>query len=130
MSEDAFRLAMEDMAREYNRQAAQLKQAYTQLREMKAVGKSGDGMVTVTVGPRGQVQNIELNPRVYGKLSPSELAHAILEQISAASGEVVERTKELMSPFVPEGLPYEEFFGDESSLDALLPQPINLEGRE
>ncbi|MFE3453947.1 YbaB/EbfC family nucleoid-associated protein [Nonomuraea sp. NPDC059194] len=129
MSEE-FRLAIEDMAKEYNRQAEQLKQAYAKLRETTAVGKSDDGMVTVTVGPRGQVQNIEFNPRVYGKLSPSELAYSILEQISAASGEVAERTKELMSPFVPEGLPYEEFFGDDVSLDSLLPQPIDLEDRE
>ncbi|WP_336206948.1 YbaB/EbfC family nucleoid-associated protein [Nonomuraea sp. LPB2021202275-12-8] len=127
---EEFRLAMEDMAREYNRQAAQLKQAYAELRELTAVGRSRDGMVTVTVGPRGQVRRIELNPRVYAKLSPSELADSIVEQVSAATGEVAERTKELMAPFVPEGLPLQEFFGEDASLEALLPQPIEVEARQ
>ncbi|MEV0590889.1 YbaB/EbfC family nucleoid-associated protein [Nonomuraea cavernae] len=123
---DEFRSAVEELAAEYNRQAVHLREAYGKLTTLSAVGKSDDGMVTVTVGPRGQVRDIVLNPRVYRKLSPSELSQSIMKQISVATSEVAERTKELMGPFVPEGLPYEDIFGDGAGLEAFLPQPVEF----
>ncbi|GGQ02571.1 YbaB/EbfC family nucleoid-associated protein [Streptosporangium pseudovulgare] len=132
---DEFRRTMEELAEEYNRQAAQLRETYGRLNELNVTAQSDDGMVSVTVGPRGQVQDLTLDPRVYRKLSPSELARAIMEQIGAATGEVADQTKELMAPFLPEGLPYEEVFGEGASFESFLPQPVALppmepEGRE
>ncbi|WP_433244257.1 YbaB/EbfC family nucleoid-associated protein [Streptosporangium sp. CA-135522] len=127
---DEFQMAMEGLADEYNRQAAQLRDTYGRLNELTATAQSDDRMVTVTVGPRGQVQGIELDPRVYRKLSPSELTRSIMEQIGVATGEVSARTQELMAPFVPDGLPYEELFGEGASFESFLPQPMNLPSRE
>ncbi|GGO76963.1 YbaB/EbfC family nucleoid-associated protein [Nonomuraea cavernae] len=123
---DEFRLAIEELAGEYNRQAAQVREAYAKLTELSAVGRSADGMVTVTVGPRGQVCDLRLDPRAYRKLSPSELASSIMEQIGVATAEVAERTKELMAPLVPAGLAYEDVFGEGASLESFLPQPLEL----
>ncbi|MFB4271507.1 YbaB/EbfC family nucleoid-associated protein [Nonomuraea sp. GTA35] len=123
---DEFRLAVEELAAEYNRQAAQLREAYGKFSEMTATAESDDRMVTVTVGPRGQVRNIEFDPRVYRRLSPSELSRAIMEQIGAATGEVAERTKELMQPFMPKDLPFEDLYGEGASFESFLPQPVKL----
>ncbi|MEU9830337.1 YbaB/EbfC family nucleoid-associated protein [Streptosporangium sp. NPDC048047] len=123
---DGFPQAIKEMAHEYNRQAARLRQAYGELAELTATAQSDDQMVTVTVGPRGQIQDIELDPRVYRKLSPSELSHSIMEQIGAAVAQTAERTRELMEPFLPAGLPYEQIFGEEASLESFLPQPVDL----
>ncbi|MBB4937149.1 DNA-binding protein YbaB [Streptosporangium album] len=127
---DEFRMAIDELADEYNRQAAQLRETYGKLNELTVTARSDDGMVTVTVGPRGQVQNIELDPRVYRKLSSSELSRSIMEQIGVATGEVSARTQELMAPFVPDGLPYEELFGEGASFESFLPQSVNLPSRE
>ncbi|MFI7704582.1 YbaB/EbfC family nucleoid-associated protein [Nonomuraea sp. NPDC049480] len=123
---DEFRLAVEGLAAEYNRQAVQLREAYGKLSEMTATAESHDRMVAVTVGPRGQVQNIKLDPRVYRKLSPSELSRAIMEQIGAATSEVADRTKELMEPFMPKGLPFGDVYGESASFESFLPQPVKL----
>ncbi|MFF0307467.1 YbaB/EbfC family nucleoid-associated protein [Streptosporangium sp. NPDC004379] len=123
---DGFPQTIKAMAHEYNRQAERLRQAYSELAELTATARSDDQMVTVTVGPRGQIQNIELDPRVYRKLSPSELSQSIMEQIGAAVAQTAERTKELMEPFLPAGLPYEQVFGEEASLESFLPQPVDL----
>ncbi|MER7361346.1 YbaB/EbfC family nucleoid-associated protein [Nonomuraea wenchangensis] len=131
MSEE-FRLTVEELAKEYNRQATQLREAYGKLSELTATAESRDRMVSVTVGPRGQVQNIKLDPRVYRKLSPSQLARAIMEQIGAATGQVAGQTKELMAPFMPQGIPLEDVFGEGASIESFLPQPVRLppEGQE
>ncbi|GAA4959213.1 DNA-binding protein YbaB [Nonomuraea thailandensis] len=127
---DEFRQAIEEMAAEYNQHAARLREAYGKLSEMTVTAESDDRLVTVTVGPRGQVQGIELDPRVYRKLSPSELAQAIIEQIGAATGEVGRRTKELIEPFVPKDLPFEDLYGEGASFESFLPQPVQPPSRD
>ncbi|GAT67602.1 DNA-binding protein [Planomonospora sphaerica] len=127
---DEFRAAMDGLAAEYDRQAERLREVYGRLGELSATACSRDRMVTVTVGPRGRVQKIEFDPRVYRRLSPSELAQTIMEQIDAATAEVAEGTRELMAPFVPEGLPYEEVFGEGVDLASFLPRSADLRVEE
>ncbi|NRQ40802.1 YbaB/EbfC family nucleoid-associated protein [Nonomuraea sp. NN258] len=118
---DVFRATIEELAGEYNRQIDRVREAYGKLNELETTVRSGDGMIGVTMGPRGQVRAIELNPRVYQRLSPSELAEAITEQIHRGAALVTERTKELVGPLMPDGLPYEELFGEDVRLDSFLP---------
>ncbi|MEV6860977.1 YbaB/EbfC family nucleoid-associated protein [Streptosporangium subroseum] len=130
MVSDDFRMTMEELAGDYNRQAAQLRETYGKLNELTATARSDDRMVSVTVGPRGQVQDIELDPRVYRKRSSSELSQSIMEQIGVATSEVSSRMQELMAPFVPDGLPYEELFGEGASFESFMPQPVKLPSKE
>lgn len=127
---DEFRLSIEALAKEYNRQVGELQAAYGKLSELTGTAESRDRMVSVTVGPRGQVQDIKLDPRVYRKLSPSQLASAIMEQIGVATEQVADRTKELMAPFMPEGLPLEEVLGEGASIESFLPRPVKLPPEE
>ncbi|WP_433382336.1 YbaB/EbfC family nucleoid-associated protein [Streptosporangium sp. CA-115845] len=126
---DKFRVAFEELAEEYARQAEQLREMYAKLGELTATAQSNDHMVTVTVGLNGQIRSIEFDPRVYRKLSPSELSQSIIEQIGLAVGEVSERTRELMEPFAPEGLPYDELFGEQASFESFLPANLPSEER-
>ena len=54
--------------------------------KVSATATRPDGLVTVVVGPRGQVQDIRLDPRVYRKLDSGELSRAIDEGTVAAPG--------------------------------------------
>ncbi|MGV9303783.1 MULTISPECIES: YbaB/EbfC family nucleoid-associated protein [unclassified Nonomuraea] len=120
---DEFSATLSELTEEYERQARRIKEAYAELNKVEVSVQSDDEMVTVTVGPRGQVRRIELNPRVYRRLSPTELANAITEQITRATAAVADRSRELVGPLLPEGLPYEEIFGEGADLDSLLPYP-------
>ncbi len=84
-------------------------------------------MISVTVGPQGQLRDIRLNPRVYRHLPPSELANAITEQAGRAAADATERRRQLMAPLMPEELPYDEVFGQGVSLDAFLPPPVDAD---
>ncbi|WP_067172417.1 YbaB/EbfC family nucleoid-associated protein [Microtetraspora niveoalba] len=127
---DEYQAMIEGLAEEYNRQAVRLRETYGRLSELSATCRSEDGMVTVTIGSRGEVRGIEFDPRVYRKLSPSELSRSIMELIAKGSAEIAEGTRELMAPLVPEGLPYEELFGEGVDLSSFLPQPVDLPRKE
>ncbi|MGW4797788.1 YbaB/EbfC family nucleoid-associated protein [Nonomuraea sp. NPDC004297] len=120
-SNEQWRL-LEQLVEDVNQQTEQLKRMQESMRELSATARSRDGMVSVTVGPRGEVRAIEFDPRVYRKLSPSELSDSIVEQIRHATRQVSGELKELMGPFVPD-LPFEDLFGDETSFESFLPQP-------
>jgi DNA-binding protein YbaB len=89
---------------DYTRRIKQLKDMRRELTEVGATAKRPDGLVTVVVGPQGQVKDIQLDPRVYRKLDSGELAAAIMELISQATAEVSAQMRTIMSPFIPGGV--------------------------
>ncbi|MFI6737113.1 YbaB/EbfC family nucleoid-associated protein [Nonomuraea sp. NPDC050451] len=120
---------LEQLVQEVNQQTEQLKEMQEKVGELSATVKSKDGMVTVTVGPRGEVRTIEFDPRVYRKLSPSELSASIVEQIGRATTQVSTEMKELMEPFGVPDLPFEDLFGEGTNFESFLPKPGTSEPR-
>ncbi|MET7460772.1 YbaB/EbfC family nucleoid-associated protein [Nonomuraea sp. NPDC005501] len=120
---EPFQLMLDELTAEYERQLRRVRDAYGRLAELEATARSGDGMVTVKVGPRGKVRAIELNPRVYRKLSPSELSHEIMTQIERATASVTASSQELMGPLVPDDVPVEELLGEGAVLAYHPPRP-------
>lgn len=118
-TDEPWRL-LEQLVQEVNQQTEQLGKMHQKVRELSATARSKDGMVTVTVGPRGEVRTIEFDPRVYRKLSPSELSTLIVEQIGRATSQVSGEMRELMGPFVPD-LPFGDLFGEGTSFESFLP---------
>ncbi|MFD1540922.1 YbaB/EbfC family nucleoid-associated protein [Nonomuraea guangzhouensis] len=117
---DDLQAAIEDLVAEFGRQVHQVRETHAQLREVTAT--VSDGNVTVTAGPQGRIDEITFHPRVYSRLSPSELAQAVLDQVTKANAQVAEESRGLMAPLVPEGMAAEQLFGGEFDLDGLLPE--------
>ncbi|HUR01406.1 MAG TPA: YbaB/EbfC family nucleoid-associated protein [Nonomuraea sp.] len=116
---DDLQAAIEDLVAEFGRQVREVRETHAQLREVTAT--VSDGNVTVTAGPQGRIDEITFHPRVYSRLSPSELARAVLDQVTKANTQVAEESRVLMAPLVPEGMATEQLFGGEFDLDGLLP---------
>ncbi|MEV0198165.1 YbaB/EbfC family nucleoid-associated protein [Nonomuraea sp. NPDC050691] len=118
---DDLQATIESLVEEYGRQFREVNEAHARLSEVTATVSNGD--VTVTAGPQGRIDEIVFHPRVYGRLSPTELARAVQEQIARAQAEVAERSHEIMAPLMPEGLDDEDLAGGAFDLGALLPDP-------
>ncbi|MEV0597192.1 YbaB/EbfC family nucleoid-associated protein [Nonomuraea cavernae] len=112
---------LEKMVAEYERQAAEIRTAYARLREVEATATSKDGLVTVKAGQQSRITHIELDPRITRKLSASEIAASIMEQIEAATSEVSRQTTDLLAPLAPDGVDLEGLLGADADLGALLP---------
>lgn len=119
-----FEAEIRQLADEVNDQMARVREAYRELAAIEHTARSADGMVSVTVGRNGQVRAIQLNPRVYRTLSTSQLADAIMQQIGKGTAAVTEQSMRLLQPLMPEGVPYEDVFGEHATLDALCPGPV------
>ncbi|MBA9001817.1 YbaB/EbfC family nucleoid-associated protein [Thermomonospora cellulosilytica] len=94
---------IDELLKEYRDKRAQLRELQELLATLEATSTAADEMVKVTVGPQGQLKGLEFDPRVYRRLSPSELADAIVEAAERAAAEVRERMQGAMEPFqIPE----------------------------
>jgi DNA-binding protein YbaB len=122
---DAFQATVEELAGQVNQQVERVRETYEALNSIESTMGSSNGMISVTVGPQGQVRDIELNARVYLKLSATELADAIMEQINRATAAVSEQRRRLLEPLMPDGLRYDQVFGENVTLDAFLPSPVD-----
>lgn len=122
---DVFRATVEELAGRVDQQVRRVREAYEEINAIESTATSPDGLIQVTVGPQGQVRSIDLNARVYRKLSAKELADALMRQIDRATADVTERRRRLMEPLMPEGLPYDQVFGENVTLDAFLPSPVD-----
>jgi DNA-binding protein YbaB len=72
-----------------------------EMNEAKATVKSQDGHITATVGPRGQLIKLELDPRIYRRPDSAKLAAAITDTIQKAAVEVGKRIDDITERYAP-----------------------------
>jgi DNA-binding protein YbaB len=91
---------IDELLEQYREKRAQLKDLQRTMSEMGATVTTEDEMITVTVGPQGRLASLELNPRVYRKLAPSELAEAVLAAVREASAQVDGQVRAALEPMM------------------------------
>lgn len=67
---DDLRAQLEELAADYVKRLAQLRQLQVQAGRVTAVARSRDRLISVTPGPQGQLLGVDLDPAVYERLSP------------------------------------------------------------
>jgi DNA-binding protein YbaB len=102
----ALRARLEHLLTEYDQMRGNLAQLRQRLAAAEGEAMSQDGSVRVTVGPQGQLRALEITPRAYRHLSPSELAAEIVRLADEATTKVREQLQEVMAPFLPAGVSY------------------------
>ncbi|PZS30229.1 MAG: hypothetical protein DLM58_13995 [Pseudonocardiales bacterium] len=73
------------------------------IRELSETAYSRDGLVSATVGSRGELQDLVLDARIYRTTDAKALATTIAETIWAATQAVTLRLTDLMRPMMPAG---------------------------
>jgi DNA-binding protein YbaB len=104
---------LDELMEQYQAKRSQLQELQRQMGSAEATVTAADGMVTVTVGAQGRLTGLEFNPRVYRRLSPSELAECVLAAVQEAGGQVGDQMRAVLEPLVPDGTSY----GDMGSVD-------------
>jgi DNA-binding protein YbaB len=117
-----LRSTYEQLLGELDRVKRQAGQARADLRKVSGRAESRTGLVTVTVGPRGDLTGLEISPRAYQKLSPSLLAEEILRLVGEATAQATERAGAVMAPLLPPGMSYVEL------LDGRAEPPLPTSG--
>jgi DNA-binding protein YbaB len=93
--------------------AEELRATFTRLRDegaevharakaLQATEKSHDGLVSVTVGSRGELVRLDLDPRIFRRPDSRHLADSIVETAGRAGERVREQVIELFAPLIPQ----------------------------
>ena len=124
----ALRAQLERLLDEFDQVQADLATMRETLRSATGEARSKDGSVRVTVGPRGELRDLQLDPAAYRRLSPSELAAEIVSLTAAAGRDVQARLDEVMAPFLPKGVSYSEAVSGQADLRTWFSrQPLNAD---
>ena len=70
-------------------------------RAVQVTEKSPDGFISVTVGARGELIRLDLDPRIYRRPDSRQLADAITDTIKAAGAKAQEQVLDLFEPLIP-----------------------------
>lgn len=124
----ALRARLEQLLGEYDRMRGNLAGLQQRLASAHGEASSQDGSVRVTVGPRGELRALEIGPRAYRHLSPSELAAEIVRLSGEATASVTGQLQEVMAPFLPAGVSYADAAAGNADLSAWAPpKPVTSE---
>ncbi|MEV0973855.1 YbaB/EbfC family nucleoid-associated protein [Microtetraspora glauca] len=74
---------------------------HAKARNIQVSEKSRDGLVSVTVGSRGELIRLDIDPRIYRRPDARGLADAITETVHRAAARVQEQIIEVFEPLIP-----------------------------
>ncbi|TMR99647.1 YbaB/EbfC family nucleoid-associated protein [Nonomuraea basaltis] len=74
---------------------------HAEARAVQITEKSRDGLVSVTVGARGQIVGLDLDPRIYRRTDARHLADTIIDTVHRAAARAQERIAEIFDPVIP-----------------------------
>jgi DNA-binding protein YbaB len=90
-----------DMLDQVRHAMSEAENTQRKLLEVTGTAWSDDRLIKVVVGPRGQLIELDIDPRVYRTPNSKALSAAILETARRAAADVMERATEIMTEHVP-----------------------------
>lgn len=93
--------AMQGIMDDLNRALENVPDTQTRLMSLSGVAWSDDRMVKVEVGPRGQLVDLEIDPRVFRKPDSQALRASILAAAAAAVRDITAQANEIVLGELP-----------------------------
>lgn len=124
----ALRARVEQLLGDYDKVRGNLAAMRERLASALGEARTPDGSVRLTVGPRGDLRALEIGPRAYRRLSPSELAEEIMELSRQARDDVQKQLERVVAPFLPDGVSYADVMAGQADPSAWAArQPLTSE---
>ncbi|MET8005774.1 YbaB/EbfC family nucleoid-associated protein [Nonomuraea glycinis] len=93
---------------------------HARAKALQVTEKSHDGLVSVTVGSRGELVRLDLDPRIFRRPDSRHLADTIVETAGRAGERVRERITEVFAPLIPQDQIKAHLDGDVDGIFDLL----------
>jgi DNA-binding protein YbaB len=97
-------------------------------RSLQITEKSEDGLITATVGARGELIRLDIDPRIYRKPDARALADDITQTIKKAGTKAQQEVVELFAALVPREQIEAQLSGDMDALTELMHKQMRGEG--
>lgn len=96
-----MRAYAEELQGRFEKLTTEGSQLQERARTVQVTEKSPDGFVSATVGSRGELIRLDLDPRIYRRPDSRELADTITDTIKAAGVKAQEEVLEVFEPLIP-----------------------------
>jgi DNA-binding protein YbaB len=93
--------AITSMIGDLRQTLAEAGQAQRQMLQVTGVAWSDDRLIRAVVGPRGQLIDLEIDPRVYRTPDARQLSASILATVRAAVADAALKTREILDKAMP-----------------------------
>lgn len=93
---------LEGMLTQVRNMATNMNTVQKKMFRVTATVESADGTVTATVGPRGHLVDLKLDPKIYRRPNSGLLAQTILQTVREAVEQAAKETQDLLEGVVPE----------------------------
>lgn len=97
----ALRARFDDVRAQYDRLRSGLDEMQERLARMAVTAESPDGLVRATVGPRGQLVDLRLDPAVYRRRDAGELARTIVDTVQRAVAQTTDEVQAMVGEYLP-----------------------------
>lgn len=99
----ALRARFDEVYGQYQRLRSGMDELQGKLAALRVTAQSEDGQVRATVGPRGQLITLGLDPAIYRDLDAEALARKITKTVQEAASRAVDQVQELVAGYLPHG---------------------------
>ena len=96
--------AMLNVLQDLNRTLDNAAQTQREIFEVTGIAWSEDRLIKAVVGPRGQLIDLELDPRIYRKPNSKALSATIISTVRAAVDQAMAKTQDILDRNVPKEL--------------------------
>ncbi len=117
---------IEELLDQYRKQREEVAEMQRQLAETTATATSPKKAVKVTVGAQGEVTAIEFPTAAFRRMPPKELADTLLTTIQEARAKALEKTNEVVSARLPEGVTMPDLLQGKVDPTKLLPEDPSM----
>lgn len=100
---------LEQMMSQVRRMATDVTSTQKKMMRITATVKSADGTVTATVGPRGHLIDLKIDPKVYRRPNSALLAQTIVQTVQEAVEQALNEGQDLMQATIPEEFQFDNF---------------------
>lgn len=97
----ALRARFDDVYGQYQRLRSGLDELQTRLAELRVTEHSDDGKVTVTVGARGELITVEVDPSALDNRDATALGRKITTTVHRATAAAAAATQDLVASYLP-----------------------------
>jgi DNA-binding protein YbaB len=101
---DDMRARVEYMMGEVRRMTSGIGDVQKKLLSVTASATSPDGLITATVGPRGQLVQLEIDPKIYRRPDSALLAQTIMKTVRDAVDQGQAETRKIIEELTPKGM--------------------------
>jgi DNA-binding protein YbaB len=97
----ALRARFDDVFGQYQRLRSGMGELRQRLAALTVTAESPDRLVRATVGPRGQLVDLTIEPRAYREHDPASLARTITKTVQDAVARTTDRVQDLVAGYLP-----------------------------